>query len=119
GEMKAMPGRAVMDAGDTERILWPIAPERNREEFKKRNDTDFAYEIPGLARFRCNFFRDRKGIGGVFRQIPSRIMTAEDMGLSKEILQVCHLPQCLVLVTAPTGSRKCATLCPMVADTNG
>jgi twitching motility protein PilT len=114
GEMKALPGRPVLTAADTERILFPIAPERNKEEFKKRNDTDFAYEIPGLSRFRCNLFRDRKGVGGVFRQIPSKIMTAEDMGLSKEILQLCHHPKGLVLVTGPTGSGKSTTLCAMI-----
>jgi len=114
GEMKPLPGRAVLTAADTERILMPIAPDRNREEFKRRNDTDFAYQIEGLARFRCNFFRDRKGMGGVFRQIPSKIMTAEEMGLSKEILQLCHLPKGLVLVTGPTGSGKSTTLCALV-----
>ncbi len=114
GEMKPLTGRAVLTAADTERILLPIAPERNKEEFKKRNDTDFAYELVGLARFRCNFFRDRKGMGGVFRQIPSKIMTAEDMGLAKEILQLCHLPKGLVLVTGPTGSGKSTTLCALI-----
>jgi twitching motility protein PilT len=114
GDVRALEGRPVMTAADTERILWPIAPERNRQEFKKRNDTDFAYEIPGLARFRCNFFRDRKGMGGVFRQIPSKIMTSEEMGLSKEILQLCHLPKGLVLVTGPTGSGKSTTLCALI-----
>jgi twitching motility protein PilT len=114
GEIKAMPGRAVLGAADTERILWPIAPERNREEFQRRHDTDFAYEIPGLARFRCNFFMDRKGMGGVFRVIPSKIITAEEMGLSKEILQLCHLPKGLVLVTGPTGSGKSTTLCALI-----
>ena len=77
GEIKPLPDRAVLTPADTERMLWPIAPERNREEFKRRHDTDFAYEIPGLARFRCNLFMDRKGMGGVFRVIPTRIMTAE------------------------------------------
>src|SRR5207247_2649433 len=114
GDVKSLPGRAVLAPADTERMLWPIAPERNREEFKRRHDTDFAYEIPGLARFRCNFFMDRKGMGGVFRVIPSRIMTAEEMGLPKEILQLCHLPKGLVLVTGPTGSGKSTTLCALI-----
>ena len=118
GEIKPLPNRAVLTAADTERMLWPIAPERNREEFKHRHDTDFAYEIPGLARFRCNFFMDRKGMGGVFRVIPSRIMTAEEMGLSKEILALCHLPKGLVLVTGPTGSGKSTTLCALVDYVN-
>ena len=114
GDVKALPGRAVLTPADTEGMLWPIAPERNREEFKRRHDTDFAYDMPGLARFRCNFFMDRKGMGGVFRVIPSDIMTAEKMGLSREILQLCHLQKGLVLVTGPTGSGKSTTLCALV-----
>jgi twitching motility protein PilT len=114
GEVKAITGRGVLSPEDTERILFPIAPERNRQEFSRRNDTDFAYEVPGLARFRCNLFRDRKGVGGVFRVIPSKIMTAEEMNLSKEILQLCHLPKGLVLVTGPTGSGKSTTLCALI-----
>ena len=114
GEMKALPERAVLSAADVERILFPIAPERNREEFHRRHDTDFAYEIEGLSRFRCNFFMDRKGMGGVFRVIPSKIITAEEMGLSKEILDLCFLSKGLVLVTGPTGSGKSTTLTALV-----
>jgi twitching motility protein PilT len=118
GEMKAFAGGAVLTAADTGRILWPIAPDQKRQEFERRHDTDFAYEIPGLARFRCNVFMDRKGTGGVFRVIPSKIMTAEEMGLSKEILQLCHLPKGLVLVTGPTGSGKSTTLCALIDYVN-
>ena len=118
GEMKALEGRPVLRAEDTDKLLWPIAPERNREEFLRRHDTDFAYEIPGLARFRCNFFRDRKGMGGIFRQIPTKVMTAEEMGLSKEILQLCHLSKGLVLITGPTGSGKSTTLSAMIDYVN-
>ncbi|HKC11362.1 MAG TPA: type IV pilus twitching motility protein PilT [Vicinamibacteria bacterium] len=114
GEIKPLPGRAVLTPADTESMLWPIAPERNRDEFKRRSDTDFAYEIAGVARYRCNFFRDRKGMGGVFRVIPTQIITAEEMGLSREILQLCHLPKGLVLVTGPTGSGKSTTLCALI-----
>jgi twitching motility protein PilT len=114
GEMKPLPGRSVLSAADIERILFPIAPERNREEFRRRHDTDFAYEIEGLSRFRCNFFMDRKGMGAVFRVIPSKIITAEEMGLSKEILDLCFLTKGLVLVTGPTGSGKSTTLTALV-----
>jgi twitching motility protein PilT len=114
GEMKPMSGRPVLSAADIERVLMPIAPERNREEFARCHDTDFAYEIEGLARFRCNFFVDRKGMGAVFRVIPSKIITAEEMGLSKEILDLCFLSKGLVLVTGPTGSGKSTTLTALV-----
>jgi twitching motility protein PilT len=114
GDIRAMPNRAPLGPADTQRILWPITPERNREEWTRRHDTDFAYEIRGLARFRCNLFMDRKGMGGVFRVIPSKILTAEEMGLPKEILQLCHLPKGLVLVTGPTGSGKSTTLCALI-----
>ena len=118
GEIVILPGRPVLSGEDTEKLLWPIAPERNREEFQRRHDTDFAYEISGLARFRCNFFLDRKGMGGVFRQIPTKVMTAEEMGLSKEILQLCHLSKGLVLITGPTGSGKSTTLAAMIDYVN-
>ncbi len=82
------------------------------------HDTDFAYEIEGLARFRANIFMDRKGMGGVFRIIPSKILTAEDLGLSKHILNLCDLSKGLVLVTGPTGSGKSTTLCAMIDHIN-
>jgi twitching motility protein PilT len=95
-------------------LLEPIMPERNREEFARRHDTDFAYEIAGLGRFRSNVFMDRKGPGAVFRVIPSKILTAEDLGLSPYILKLCGLNKGLVLVTGPTGSGKSTTLCAMI-----
>ncbi len=118
GDIRVIPGRSVLSREDTETLLLPIAPERNREEFARRHDTDFAYEIEGLARFRCNFFLDRKGMGGVFRQIPTKIISAEEMGLSKEILALCDLPKGLVLVTGPTGSGKSTTLCALIDHIN-
>ena len=101
-----------------EELLHSIMPEKNREEFAQRNDTDFAYEVPGLARFRSNVFRDRKGMGGSFRRIPSEIMTAEKLGLSKSIMDLCKLSKGLVVVTGPTGSGKSTTLCAMVDSIN-
>jgi twitching motility protein PilT len=118
GEMKRLPGHEAMTASELERVLWPIAPQRNRDEFSQRHDTDFAYEIEGLSRFRCNFFTDRKGMGAVFRVIPSKIMTAEEMGLSKEILDLCFLSKGLVLVTGPTGSGKSTTLTALIDHIN-
>jgi twitching motility protein PilT len=118
GEIEIVAGRAAVTASEAERLLLSIAPPRNCDEFAARHDTDFAYEIPGVARYRCNLFRDRKGPGGVFRVIPSRIMTAEDMALPRELLEVCQLPKGLVLVTGPTGSGKSTTLCALVDHVN-
>jgi twitching motility protein PilT len=99
---------------DTVALLDPITPQVNRDEFGRRNDTDFAYEIAGLARFRANVFTDRKGRGAVFRVIPAKILTAEELGLSPAILKLCRLSKGLVLVTGPTGSGKSTTLCAMI-----
>jgi len=114
GEMKALPGVSPLAARDTERLLLSVATPRAREEFERRHDADFAYEIAGIGRFRGNLFMDRKGPGGVFRIIPSKIITAEEMGLSPEILDLCRLPKGLVLVTGPTGSGKSTTLCALI-----
>jgi len=99
-------------------LLTSIMPAKNQEEFSRRSDSDFAYEIPGLARFRANIFADRKGMGGVFRIIPTKILTAEQLGLSQAIMNLCDLSKGLVVVTGPTGSGKSTTLCAMVDSIN-
>lgn len=99
-------------------LLTSIMPAKNQEEFARRNDSDFAYEIPGLARFRANIFADRKGMGGVFRIIPTKILTAQQLGLSQAIMNLCDLSKGLVVVTGPTGSGKSTTLCAMVDHIN-
>ena len=115
GEIKPLEeGTPALSPPEVVALLEPIMPEKNRAEFERRHDTDFAYEIQGLARFRANVFMDRKGRGAVFRVIPSKILTAEDLGLSPHILQLCRLNKGLVLVTGPTGSGKSTTLCGMI-----
>jgi twitching motility protein PilT len=104
----------ILEPDAMRELLTSIMPAKNQEEFAYRHDTDFAYEIGDLARFRANIFMDRKGMGGVFRIIPSKILTAEDLGLSEHILDLCNLSKGLVLVTGPTGSGKSTTLCAMV-----
>ncbi len=108
----------VLTAEVMRELLLSIMPQKNREEFERRHDTDFAYEITGLARFRCNIFMDRKGMGAVFRIIPTKILTAEQLGLSKAIMDLCSLSKGLVVVTGPTGSGKSTTLCAMVDHIN-
>jgi len=97
-----------------ELLLLAIMPERNRAEWKETGDSDFAYEIAGLARFRVNAARDRKGPVAVFRVIPAQVVSAEQLGLNKEVQQLCYLTKGLVLVTGPTGSGKSTTLCGMI-----
>ncbi|MBV1862366.1 MAG: PilT/PilU family type 4a pilus ATPase, partial [Nannocystaceae bacterium] len=77
-------------------------------------DADFAHSIEGVARFRANYFADRKGMGAVFRQIPMEILTPEQIGLPAKVLDLCWLTKGLVLVTGPTGSGKSTTLASMI-----
>jgi twitching motility protein PilT len=99
-------------------VLYEITPQINRTEFEQTCDTDFAYEIPGCARFRCNLFNDRTGVGAVFRQIPSEVLSAEQLNLPKAALDMCMLSKGLVVVTGPTGSGKSTTLAAMIDYVN-
>jgi twitching motility protein PilT len=119
GKMQVMEcGETVLTAESIRELLSSIMPAKNQEEFARRNDSDFAYEIAGLARFRANIFADRKGMGGVFRIIPTKILTSEQLGLSKSIMDLCSLSKGLVVVTGPTGSGKSTTLCAMIDSIN-
>ncbi len=113
GEIKRQSGPAL-NVNDLELLVLSIMPERNRGEWKETGDTDFAYEIAGVARFRVNAARDRKGPVAVFRVIPAKVVTVEEMGLSDEVQKLCHLKKGLVLVTGPTGSGKSTTLCALI-----
>lgn len=95
-------------------LLLPIMPPKNREEFARLNDSDFAYEVPGLARFRVNVFRDRMGVGAVLRLIPDKVLSADDLGLPPAVRKFCELQKGLVVVTGPTGSGKSTTLAGMI-----
>ncbi len=95
-----------------------ITPAHNRREFRETSDTDFAYEIPGVARFRVNLFRDRRGVCAVFRQIPTEILTMEQLGLPDCVRNLCALTKGLVVVTGPTGSGKSTTLAAMIDHIN-
>src|SRR6059058_2404964 len=113
GEMKRQATPPV-SMEQLELMLLAVMPERNRGEWKETGDSDFAYEITGLARFRVNAARDLKGPMAVFRVIPAQVVTVEEMGLSDEVQKLCYLKKGLVLVTGPTGSGKSTTLCALV-----
>jgi twitching motility protein PilT len=114
GEMVPMRNHEVLDSQYLNTILYEIMPKANEKEFNETNDTDFAYELAGCGRFRCNVFRDHKGIGGVFRLIPSVVLSCEELGLPEAIKRFCYLAKGMVLVTGPTGSGKSTTLAAMI-----
>ncbi|MFL5553849.1 MAG: type IV pilus twitching motility protein PilT [Gemmatimonadaceae bacterium] len=114
GEIAPIPGEAVLSSDDIDAMLNTVMLDQNRAEFKEINDTDFAHEIAGVARFRGNALRDRKGTGAVFRAIPAAVVSVEQMGISQEVQRLCHLTKGLVLVTGPTGSGKSTTLCALI-----
>ena len=99
-------------------MLYEIAPENKVKDFEETGDVDFAYEIPGLARYRANFFQQKYGIGAVFREIPSSILTCEQLGLPPVVRRLATLPRGLVLVTGPTGSGKSTTLAAIIDEAN-
>ncbi|MEO7368128.1 MAG: type IV pilus twitching motility protein PilT [Gemmatimonadaceae bacterium] len=110
GELVRLENRPRMIGHMVEAMLNAIMPDRNATEYRDTNDTDFAYEIEGVARFRANAFRDHHGAGGVFRVIPAKVATVEDLGITQEVQNLCHLTKGLVLLTGPTGSGKSTTL---------
>jgi twitching motility protein PilT len=114
GEIVRLEGFPAIEADAMTAMLKAIMPARNRQEFADNWDTDFAYEIEGVARFRANALRDRRGAAGVFRVIPQTVITVDQLGLSQEVQNLCYLSKGLVLVTGPTGSGKSTTLCALV-----
>lgn len=114
GEMQFQRGTEKFTEEELRDIIFEFAPERNVEELEEKWDTDFAYELPGAARFRVNIFLDHEGIGCVLRQIPSRIPTFDELNIPEGVRSFCFLNKGLVIVTGPTGSGKSTTLAAMV-----
>jgi twitching motility protein PilT len=114
GDMRAMDDLAPLGPSEVLDLLEPVMEARHRQQFAEDNDTDLAYALPGSARFRVNVFRDRFGVSAVLRQIPSKIMTFEQLALPAVIKSFCELPKGLILVTGPTGSGKSTTLAAMI-----
>ena len=108
----------VLSNEELKAMLYEICPEDKIKVFEETGDMDFGYEIPGLARYRCNFFQQKYGIGAVFREIPSEILTCEQLGMPKVVSKLATLPKGLVLVTGPTGSGKSTTLAGIVDECN-
>ena len=108
----------TLENDELKAMLYEIAPENKIKVFEETGDVDFAYEIPNLARYRANYFQQKWGVGAVFREIPSTILTAEQLGLPKVITKLSMLHKGMVLVTGPTGSGKSTTLAAMMDYVN-
>ncbi len=108
----------VLENDGLKAMLYEIAPEDKVKVFEETGDVDFGYEIPGLARYRANFFMQKYGVAAVFREIPSTILTAEQLGLPPVLSKLASLPRGLVVVTGPTGSGKSTTLAAIIDVAN-
>ena len=99
-------------------MIYDIMNDKQRKDFDENFETDFSFEISGLARFRVNAFNQGRGAGAVFRTIPSKILSLEDLGAPEIFKQICDVPRGIVLVTGPTGSGKSTTLAAMIDHIN-
>jgi twitching motility protein PilT len=108
----------ILDNDHLRTMLYEIAPEKKIKDFEETGDVDFAYEIPDMARYRANFFKQKQGVAAVFRVIPSSILTCEQLGLPPVVRSLATLPKGLVLVTGPTGSGKSTTLAAIIDEAN-
>ncbi len=104
----------AMEHKDVHDMVYDIMSDKQRKDFEEFLETDFSFEIPGLARFRVNAFNQHRGSGAVFRTIPSKILTLEDLNAPKIFQEIAMYPRGIVLVTGPTGSGKSTTLAGMV-----
>ena len=117
GEMQRVKYKALENE-DLKAMLYEITPERKVKDFEESGDVDFSYEVPHLARYRVNFFQQRRGVAAVFREIPQTILSIDDLGLPPILKNMAGLPKGLVLVTGPTGSGKSTTLAAMIDYAN-
>lgn len=118
GDMVALHGYAPMSATDLQDLLYGVLTERQRKEFEEELELDFAYAIPGCARFRVNIFQQREAIGAVMRLIPWEIKALDELGMPPVIASFTELRRGLVLVTGATGSGKSTTLAAMIDRIN-
>ena len=113
GAMETIRYRMISENDFTE-LLQPITPAPLWKSFVDTGDIDYSYEIPGLSRYRVNLFRQQRGAGAVFRVIPTKIMTIDQLGLPEQVRRIAQIRSGLVLVTGPTGSGKSTTLAAII-----
>ncbi|KEF30280.1 MAG: type IV pilus twitching motility protein PilT [Gammaproteobacteria bacterium] len=103
-----------MEHKEVHGLIYDIMNDKQRKDFEEFLETDFSFEVPGVARFRVNAFNQNRGAGAVFRTIPSKVLTMEDLGMGQVFKDISSVPRGLVLVTGPTGSGKSTTLAAMM-----
>jgi twitching motility protein PilT len=108
----------ALDHKTVHSLIYDIMNDKQRKDFEEFLETDFSFEIPNLARFRVNAFNHNRGAGGVFRTIPSTILSLEELGCPGSFKEIADQPRGIVLVTGPTGSGKSTTLAAMVDHVN-
>ena len=104
----------AMEHKEVHSLIYDIMNDKQRKDFEEFLETDFSFEVPGVARFRVNAFNQNRGAGAVFRTIPSKVLTMEDLGMGQVFKDIAEVPRGLVLVTGPTGSGKSTTLAAMI-----
>ena len=103
-----------MEHKEVHSLIYEVMNDKQRKDFEELLETDFSFEIPGLSRFRVNAFNQNRGCGAVFRTIPSKVLTMEQLGMGNVFKDICMQPNGIVLVTGPTGSGKSTTLAAMI-----
>ncbi|HHX34678.1 MAG TPA: type IV pilus twitching motility protein PilT, partial [Gammaproteobacteria bacterium] len=104
----------AMDHKQVHALIYDIMNDKQRKDYEEFLETDFSFEVPGVARFRVNAFNQNRGAAAVFRTIPSKVLSMEDLGLGETFRNIADVPRGLVLVTGPTGSGKSTTLAALM-----
>src|SRR5687768_4552999 len=117
GHLQRLEGGSMLPS-ETKQLCYSVLTDAQKKRFEETLELDFSFGIKGLARFRCNMFNQRGAVGAVYRLIPEKIKSFEDLGLPQVLIKLAERPRGLVLVTGPTGSGKSTTLAAMIDKIN-